>query len=53
MGVTVKKILEVRGDQANDILSMLKCVATADGTLELHEVLTGPGGPSRSLISPL
>ncbi len=34
----MKKILEVRGQQAEDILSMLKCVATADGTLDLHEV---------------
>jgi len=37
----MKKILEVRGQQAEDILSMLKCVATCDGTLELHEVHKG------------
>jgi len=34
----MKKVLEVRGDQATAILSLLKCVATAEGTLELHEV---------------
>ena len=34
----MKKILEVRGQQAQDILSMLKHVATAGGALELHEV---------------
>ena len=34
----MKKILEVRGQQAQDILSMLKHVATAGDTLELHEV---------------
>ena len=34
----MKKILEVRGQRAKDILGILKCVATADGTLELHEI---------------
>ncbi|MCH2154269.1 MAG: hypothetical protein MK089_13095 [Phycisphaerales bacterium] len=34
----MKKILEVRGDQARDILALLKCVATAEDTLELHEI---------------
>ena len=34
----MKKILGVRGEQAEHVLGMLKCVATADGTLELHEI---------------
>lgn len=34
----MKKILDVRGQQAEDILGLLKCVATADGELELHEI---------------
>ena len=34
----MKKILDVDSNQAAAILSLLKCVATADGTLELHEV---------------
>ena len=34
----MKKILDVRGEQAEHVLGMLKCVATADGTLDLHEI---------------
>lgn len=34
----MKKILEVRGDDAIDILGLLKAVATAEGALELHEI---------------
>tara|TARA_B100001059_G_scaffold234232_1_gene276247 strand:+ start:15227 stop:16306 length:1080 start_codon:yes stop_codon:yes gene_type:complete len=34
----MKRILSVRGDQASDILGILKCVATAEGALELHAI---------------
>ncbi|MBG83553.1 MAG: hypothetical protein CMJ40_03280 [Phycisphaerae bacterium] len=34
----MKHILSVRGDQAEDILGILKCVATAEGALDLHEI---------------
>jgi len=34
----MKKILEVRGPQAEEVLGLLKCVATNDGVLPLHEV---------------
>ena len=34
----MKKILAVRGQQAEDILGLLKCVATSAGTLPLHAV---------------
>ena len=34
----MKKILAVRGQQAQDILGLLKCVATGGGKFPLHEV---------------
>ena len=37
----MKKILELQGEQADDILGLLKCVATAEGALELHEIHKG------------
>ncbi len=36
----MKHILDVQGEQAQAILSLMKCVATADGALELHDVHT-------------
>lgn len=34
----MKNILQVRGDRAKDILGILRCVATAEGAVELHEI---------------
>ncbi|MCH2136717.1 MAG: Coq4 family protein [Phycisphaerales bacterium] len=34
----MKRILQVSGDEAQAALSLLKCVATADGQLQLHEI---------------
>ena len=34
----MKQIVSVRGEQAKDILGILKCVATAEDSIELHEI---------------